>query len=459
MAQGGSVKHEQATGVYSRMTDRRDSVSSNVSQVMLDRGKRSLNDIHSSASQSSTLTSFNDYGAPPALSDNKGVQGYDGVQGSLYSRLRASVGPYSPRETFQGHVATSSIDSQSKERRMQNESARPRSAQSGSLEPSTPRQTGMRSSRTPSPTPTVEKKSPREQRELVRRELSETSTTKSPTSGNRGPQSTDKIEKQSASLAEPLQPTSFSTAKSGPVTTKSSSRGVTTTAQNLAVALNRGRANSEDIISSPDKSKLSTGSDPLRPQLAPNRLDRNSIERLVSRTAESSSRTPGPLQEGPEARRAITAASSSGTASPSRRSLLAIETVRNSSPASVIMNKDVQPSASPMPNDLIYQMQHKVLSKDFWMKDENAKVCFSCGDSFTTFRRKHHCRELSSFHDTISYRADIWQACVVRSTATLAPVKSLASPSANRISYVSARLVTTCCTRTTHRTVRTTMSC
>lgn len=32
------------------------------------------------------------------------------------------------------------------------------------------------------------------------------------------------------------------------------------------------------------------------------------------------------------------------------------------------------------------------LSRDFWMKDENATTCFGCGRPFTTFRRKHHCR-------------------------------------------------------------------
>lgn len=32
------------------------------------------------------------------------------------------------------------------------------------------------------------------------------------------------------------------------------------------------------------------------------------------------------------------------------------------------------------------------LSRDFWMKDENATTCFACGRPFTTFRRKHHCR-------------------------------------------------------------------
>ena len=41
------------------------------------------------------------------------------------------------------------------------------------------------------------------------------------------------------------------------------------------------------------------------------------------------------------------------------------------------------------------QVKNKVLNKEYWMKDENARDCFYCGDSFSTFRRKHHC---SKFH-------------------------------------------------------------
>lgn len=37
------------------------------------------------------------------------------------------------------------------------------------------------------------------------------------------------------------------------------------------------------------------------------------------------------------------------------------------------------------------QARNKVLNKEYWMKDENARDCFNCGDPFTTFRRKHHC--------------------------------------------------------------------
>ncbi|GFV39401.1 1-phosphatidylinositol 3-phosphate 5-kinase [Trichonephila clavipes] len=30
--------------------------------------------------------------------------------------------------------------------------------------------------------------------------------------------------------------------------------------------------------------------------------------------------------------------------------------------------------------------------KQYWMLDSNCKECYDCGDKFTTFRRRHHCR-------------------------------------------------------------------
>ena len=42
--------------------------------------------------------------------------------------------------------------------------------------------------------------------------------------------------------------------------------------------------------------------------------------------------------------------------------------------------------------------QRKLLGREYWMKDENAKDCFYCGDSFSTFRRKHHCRKQILIH-------------------------------------------------------------
>ena len=37
------------------------------------------------------------------------------------------------------------------------------------------------------------------------------------------------------------------------------------------------------------------------------------------------------------------------------------------------------------------QAKNRILDKQYWMRDENARDCFYCGDPFSTFRRKHHC--------------------------------------------------------------------
>lgn len=45
-------------------------------------------------------------------------------------------------------------------------------------------------------------------------------------------------------------------------------------------------------------------------------------------------------------------------------------------------------------------LKRRVVSKEFWMKDENARDCFYCGDAFSTFRRKHHCRTCGQIFDS-----------------------------------------------------------
>ena len=47
----------------------------------------------------------------------------------------------------------------------------------------------------------------------------------------------------------------------------------------------------------------------------------------------------------------------------------------------------------------ISNIRNRVLGKEYWMRDENARDCFYCGDSFSTFRRKHHCRTCGQIFD------------------------------------------------------------
>ncbi|KAF7117900.1 hypothetical protein CNMCM5793_007231 [Aspergillus hiratsukae] len=49
---------------------------------------------------------------------------------------------------------------------------------------------------------------------------------------------------------------------------------------------------------------------------------------------------------------------------------------------------------------VVSQLRSKLLSKEFWMRDENAKDCFHCGETFSTFRRKHHCRTCGQIFDS-----------------------------------------------------------
>ncbi|KAH6620502.1 hypothetical protein C7974DRAFT_399858 [Boeremia exigua] len=58
------------------------------------------------------------------------------------------------------------------------------------------------------------------------------------------------------------------------------------------------------------------------------------------------------------------------------------------------------PAVNSMPRSAFTQMRRKILDREFWMRDENAKDCFNCGDAFTTFRRKHHCRTCGQIFDS-----------------------------------------------------------
>ncbi|KAL3466461.1 hypothetical protein BJX64DRAFT_250113 [Aspergillus heterothallicus] len=48
----------------------------------------------------------------------------------------------------------------------------------------------------------------------------------------------------------------------------------------------------------------------------------------------------------------------------------------------------------------VTHLKSRLLSKDYWMKDEGAKDCFHCGEPFSTWRRKHHCRTCGQIFDS-----------------------------------------------------------
>jgi 1-phosphatidylinositol-3-phosphate 5-kinase len=67
--------------------------------------------------------------------------------------------------------------------------------------------------------------------------------------------------------------------------------------------------------------------------------------------------------------------------------------------AADLVNSPANGSSSKPPDEVsgvLKQLRSGVLSKDFWMKDENCKECFLCQDTFSAWRRKHHCSKLVS---------------------------------------------------------------
>ncbi|KAI9682020.1 MAG: 1-phosphatidylinositol-3-phosphate 5-kinase [Caeruleum heppii] len=53
-----------------------------------------------------------------------------------------------------------------------------------------------------------------------------------------------------------------------------------------------------------------------------------------------------------------------------------------------------------LPSPGLQHMKSTVLNKDFWMRDENCKECFHCGEAFSAWRRKHHCRTCGQIFDS-----------------------------------------------------------
>ena len=90
------------------------------------------------------------------------------------------------------------------------------------------------------------------------------------------------------------------------------------------------------------------------------------------------------------------------------------------------------------------QARSKVLNREYWMRDENAKDCFYCGDHFSTFRRKHHCSEYHLSKTKLGpllITELLVQGLVVRSLMRNVRLYYRDPPLDNRVPYVFASLV------------------
>lgn len=119
---------------------------------------------------------------------------------------------------------------------------------------------------------------------------------------------------------------------------------------------------------------------PLRKSLAPPLITRSISQNPSLKRVSSSGTNSDSL-----ASSAILTVPNSESKEPRKAATGRTSTSRPADPASI--HRDLRTM------NVFSQVKNKVLNKEYWMKDQNAKDCFYCGDPFSTFRRKHHCRK------------------------------------------------------------------
>lgn len=173
---------------------------------------------------------------------------------------------------------------------------------------------------------------------------------------------------------------------SGDVEDRSTSRA-TSSKHEMAAALKQQHTSPLDLLAenaalsktpSSSHSKNAEATGLKSPLLLSSKSDRKHGEKLGPMVTQS--RLPG--------FRASRTSSSDSTIPGGLSRILTIETRPDLSAA---------PPTQPRP---INKLRSRLLSKEFWMRDENAKDCFHCGEPFTTFRRKHHCRTCGQIFDS-----------------------------------------------------------
>ncbi|KAB8336681.1 hypothetical protein FH972_020992 [Carpinus fangiana] len=375
---------------------RRGSLASIASRAQLDKDvmSQALDDIHSSASQSATLTTFNDFGPPPtpsSASDERTSAGQLVQQGigNIYSRFRASKAHTREKSTASTSSLAGSLNSQ-----LEKATPKPHAVLKDDL-PS--HAAGQHSKKKTHPSQDLSSSADRHLSSSIDSQIS-IDTIPRPdlglrTSVDRNITVSDEKSSYPASRASTTKSSPSSHVKHGH-RTNSAAADFMHSSSALAELARPDKA-VDSVPASPLDLKRSRNqhlaSDmPLLSLTEPNN-DRRASDVVVPARQLAHHRTESGLAPVSTMQSASAASSVSGSHSP---------TFSIMDSAAAIIPRPNEPSRNQSQSSvLLHEMRRKVLSRDFWMKDENAKVCFRCGDQFSTFRRKHHCRTCGQIYD------------------------------------------------------------
>ena len=455
------------------LRSRRGSVSSLSSTAPLDREQLShaLDKIHSTACQSVTLTTFNEFAAPPpstSNSENKGLAGdimQNGLSG-LYSRFRGAVGvgkekpgPSSSKgdnesiggvsgNTHSAPTLTSKLSTAPREDSGVTTSPIPLSTASSTLQSPTTSSFAGNSSESQSQALKSSKTS-----------LTSSTPATSKSAASTRPSTTPMTKATASTTIVPvLAPINVNAFKDGDKgryssaevkyadqTTKkgeSTSSSTTTNSRNISgtFTFNKARRSRRSAVDGGEESEGSDGADGdavfvdqydvVGADGSVNILNKAQSNAKTASLALSSLKAsdtvtandtlmPTERHMRPAAIERITQSHLPGyqasRASSTDRSTAETTPINTSTHNSVrhetfaddrypgrlrIPGTRTNEGAPEVVNARLEQMRKQVLSKEFWMADEICKECFRCGDAFTAFRRKHHCRTCGCIFDS-----------------------------------------------------------
>ncbi|KAF5027704.1 hypothetical protein F66182_188 [Fusarium sp. NRRL 66182] len=430
----------------SPVRNRRDSINS----IATGKLAHTLDRIHTSASQSDSLTTFNDFAPPPTAaptSESKGIAGDLVQQGfsGLYSRLREAVGAGGSSKPSQEQPSADKSESSSKRTSIianhgskasisslnRADTGASISTSSSQILPNDGASTHLNAGAI-EPRPQVsqsskpssislmsgQKSNPMNRQSFSKKAPSSIAAdpTIAPVTVHRDPSHTTLHTEDSSNVGSSRKSISSRADLQAHLSTAESSNSIYDSKDGKLPPRSKREDTSsiEESLKSPTSPRsthhrtpsLQTRG-PRSPSISSSLLSPDSVRRkpaVIDRISRS--RSPGDQNS-------RDSSLDRGTAEPSHVSTSAHDSVCHESfshnpkpqkmasgdfriPGTVTSNEE----ASEQVNAQLNRMRKQVLSKEFWMKDDTVKECFLCQTPFTAFRRKHHCRTCGCIFDS-----------------------------------------------------------